>query len=87
MHTLKKFVKYYVPYRTVFFLDLICAAIISLVDLAFPQILRTLTKTLFTEDPSQILEALLPIGLALLVIDVYKRQKIQSKKWYAIRSL
>ena len=68
MHTLKKFVKYYVPYRTVFFLDLICAAIISLVDLAFPQILRTLTKTLFTEDPSQILGALLPIGLALLVM-------------------
>ena len=68
MHTLKKFVKYYVPYRTVFFLDLICAAIISLVDLAFPQILRSLTKTLFTEDPSQILGALLPIGLALLVM-------------------
>ena len=68
MHTLKKFVKYYAPYRTVFFLDLICAAIISLVDLAFPQILRTLTKTLFTEDPSQILGALLPIGLALLVM-------------------
>ena len=61
MHTLKKFVKYYAPYRTVFFLDLICAAIISLVDLAFPQIL-------FTEDPSQILGALLPIGLALLVM-------------------
>ena len=52
----------------VFFLDLICAAIISLVDLAFPQILRSLTKTLFTEDPSQILGALLPIGLALLVM-------------------
>ena len=68
MHTLKKFVKYYAPYRTVFFLDLICAVIISLVDLAFPQILRTLTKTLFTEDPSQILGALLPIGLALLVM-------------------
>ena len=68
MHTLKKFVKYYAPYRTVFFLDLICAAIISLVDLAFPQILRSLTKTLFTEDPLQILGALLPIGLALLVM-------------------
>ena len=68
MHTLKKFVKYYAPYRTVFFLDLICAAIISLVDLAFPQILRSLTKTLFTEDPSKILGALLPIGLALLVM-------------------
>ena len=52
MHTLKKFIQYYAPYKTVFFLDLICAAMISLVDLAFPQILRTLTKTLFTESPS-----------------------------------
>ena len=55
MHTMKKFIRYYAPYKAVFFLDLICAAIISLVDLAFPQILRTLTKTLFTEDTSKIL--------------------------------
>ena len=68
MHTLKKFVKYYAPYRTVFFLDLICAAVISLVDLAFPQILRTLTKTLFAEPADRILQALLPIGAGLLVI-------------------
>ena len=45
MHTMKKFIRYYAPYKAVFFLDLICAAVISLVDLAFPQILRTLTKT------------------------------------------
>ena len=44
MHTMKKFIRYYAPYKVVFFLDLICAAVISLVDLAFPQILRTLTK-------------------------------------------
>ena len=51
MYTLKKFIRYYGPYKTVFFLDLLCAAIISLVDLAFPQILRTLTATVFTEEP------------------------------------
>ena len=38
MHTMKKFIRYYAPYKAVFFLDLICAAVISLVDLAFPQI-------------------------------------------------
>ncbi len=48
MHTLKKFIHYYQPYKLVFFIDLICAAIISLVDLSYPQILRTMTKTLFT---------------------------------------
>ena len=68
MHTLKKFVQYYAPYKKVFFLDLICAAVISLVDLAFPQILRTLTKTLFTESSDVILWALLPITLVLLVM-------------------
>ena len=68
MHTMKKFIRYYAPYKAVFFLDLICAAVISLVDLAFPQILRTLTKTLFTESADHILHALLPIGAGLLVI-------------------
>ena len=68
MHTLKKFIQYYAPYKAVFFLDLICAAIISLADLAFPQILRTLTKTLFTEDASRIMSALLPIGIGLFLM-------------------
>ena len=68
MHTLKKFIQYYAPYKKVFFLDLICAAVISLVDLAFPQILRTLTKTLFTESSDVILRALIPITLVLLIM-------------------
>ena len=70
MHTLKKFIRYYAPYKGVFFLDLICAAVISLADLAFPQILRTLTKTLFTESSDAILRALIPITLVLFVMYV-----------------
>ena len=65
MNTLKKFIRYYGPYKTVFFLDLVCATVISLVDLAYPQILRTLTATLFTRDGSTILKALLPIAVGL----------------------
>ena len=68
MKTLKKFIRYYGPYKAVFFIDLICAAIISLVDLAYPQILRTMTKTLFTEDKSIILHALPVIALSLFVM-------------------
>lgn len=70
MHTLKKFIQYYAPYKGVFFLDLICAAVISLADLVFPQILRTLTKTLFTESSDAILRALIPITLVLFVMYV-----------------
>ena len=68
MYTIKKFIQYYAPYKGVFFLDLVCAAVISLVDLAFPQILRTMTKTLFTETPEKILHALLSVGIVLLIV-------------------
>ena len=70
MHTLKRFIQYYAPYKAVFFLDLACAAIISLVDLAFPQILRTLTRTLFVENASSIMRNLVPIGIVLFLIYV-----------------
>lgn len=68
MRTIRKFISYYGPYRTVFFLDLICAAFISVVDLLYPQILRTLTNTLFTRDSGTILSALPWIAVALLVM-------------------
>ena len=68
MHTLKKFIPYYIPYKAVFFLDLICAAMISLIDLAYPQILRTMTRTIFAGEPAAILKALVPIGLAMLAM-------------------
>lgn len=70
MHTIKKFIAYYGPYKAVFFIDLLCAAVISLVDLAYPQILRTMTSTLFTRDSSVILRALplIAAGLFLMYI-------------------
>ena len=67
MQTLKKFIKYYKPYKTVFFIDLLCATIISAIDLAFPQLLRTLTKTLFAGAPGKIVSALISITIGLLV--------------------
>ena len=67
MQTLKKFIKYYKPYKAVFFIDLLCATIISAIDLAFPQLLRTLTKTLFAGVPGKIISALIPITIGLLV--------------------
>ncbi|WP_448782685.1 ABC transporter ATP-binding protein [Blautia sp.] len=70
MNTIKKFIHYYVPYKAVFFIDLICAAVISLVDLAYPQILRTMTRTLFTQDQSKILHALPLIAGCLFIMYV-----------------
>ena len=68
MHTLRKFIDYYAPYKAVFFIDLLCAAFISIVDLAYPQILRTMTGTLFTRDSNTILHALPLIAAALLAM-------------------
>ncbi len=70
MNTLKKFIHYYGPYKTVFFIDLLCAAIISLVDLAYPQILRSATKTLFTQDKAIILQVLPWIAIGLFMMYV-----------------
>ena len=68
MHTIKRFSDYYAPYKAVFFIDLICAAAISIIDLAYPQILRTMTNTLFTRDSQAILSALPLIAAGLFVM-------------------
>lgn len=68
MDTLKRFIQYYKPYRAVFFLDLLCAAAISLIDLIYPQILRSATNSLFTRDSHIILKMLIPLGIGLFVM-------------------
>ena len=68
MDTLRKFIRYYKPYQAVFYIDLVCAAVISLVDLAYPQILRTLTRTLFRESAETVLGALVPIAVGLFLM-------------------
>ena len=68
MNTLKRFIQYYKPYQTLFYLDLLCAAAISIIDLLYPQILRSLTHTLFAGDPNLLIKALLPIGIGLFIM-------------------
>ena len=70
MSTLKKFIQYYKPYKGVFFLDLLCATFISVVDLLYPQFLRSAINGLFTKSTAAILSALLPIGIGLFLMYV-----------------
>ena len=58
MGDLRKFIAYYKPYRGVFYFDLFCAMVISLIDLAFPQALRYLTRTLFQGSGDEIMHTL-----------------------------
>ncbi len=69
MKLIKKFIPYYRPYIGVFLLDLVCASIMSAIDLAFPQFMRILRATLYLEAPEVILKR---IGLiAVLLIAMY----------------
>lgn len=68
MKLLKKFIRYYRPYQKVFYLDMLCALVISAVDLAFPQILNYLNDTLFVSDRQQILNSLFFLAAGLIVM-------------------
>lgn len=68
MSILKKFIKYYKPYKALFFIDMLCALILSAIDLAFPQILNYLTDNVFTGSTSQIIRSLWIVGIGLLAM-------------------
>ena len=63
-----RFLTYYHGQMHLFVIDTLAAITVAGIDLAFPQILRTLTGGLFTEGPSAIMGALvyLAVGLVLM---------------------
>ncbi len=68
MKLLKKFIGYYKPYKKIFFLDLFCAAVISMIDLIYPQILRQGANTIFVQEKSVILRVLPLLAAGLLIM-------------------
>lgn len=68
MKLLKKFIGYYKPYKKIFFFDLFCAAVISMIDLIYPQILRQGANTIFVQEKSVILRVLPLLAAGLLVM-------------------
>ena len=74
MSILKRFVSYYKPYRHLFYLDCLCATVLCIIDLSFPQILRWLPEGLFSGNAASIFSALRWLFPALLI-------------WYLLRAL
>ncbi|SHJ15881.1 ABC transporter ATP-binding protein [Pseudobutyrivibrio xylanivorans] len=72
MKLIKRFIPYYKPYIGVFILDLICATVLSIIDLTFPQFLRILRATLFLEAPEVILSRLGIIAALLLAMYIVR---------------
>ncbi|AJQ29461.1 ABC transporter ATP-binding protein [Pelosinus fermentans] len=68
MFILKKFIQYYKPYQFLFYTDMVCALTMSMIDLAFPQILNLLTKGLFTQSSDEILHGIGYVGGGLIVM-------------------
>lgn len=68
MSIVKKFLSYYKPYVGLFYADMFCAVIVSVVDLSFPQFLKHLTNGLYQDGAGAILPALLWICPALVVL-------------------
>ncbi|MBP7254304.1 MAG: ABC transporter ATP-binding protein [Negativicutes bacterium] len=66
MKIIKKFISYYQPYKVLFFADMFCALLISLIDLSFPQLLKFLNNNLFQQDSSIIINSLSLIAFALV---------------------
>lgn len=66
MSIYKKFMQYYKPYRKLFYMDLLCALIVSIIDLVFPQLLYFLTHGLFVQTPQEILRVIGWVGAGML---------------------
>jgi len=72
MKLIRKFIPYYKPYIGVFLMDLLCASVLSVIDLTFPQFLRILRSTLFLEESSVILGRLGIIAFLLIAMYVVR---------------
>lgn len=72
MKVFKKFIKYYKPYKFLFFTDMICALIVCLVDLSFPIILSYLSKNFFIKDRDTVLTGIIYIAVGLAIMYVAK---------------
>lgn len=68
MRTLKAFLRYYKPYQAVFWIDLACAMLVSVIDLVFPQLLNYLTRSVFTQSAGEVLRILPPLAFGLLLM-------------------
>lgn len=68
MTLFKKFISYYRPYLFLFYMDLFCALVVSVIDLSFPLILNTLNKGIFLGEADDIIGMIGYVGVALLVM-------------------
>lgn len=62
---IREFVSYYKPHRRMFFLDMCCALVISLIDIVFPVFTR---RVLYDYIPNQLMRTFLIMAAGMLVL-------------------
>lgn len=73
MNTMKAFIKYYKPYKKMFFIDMFCALTLSGIDLVFPLLVGFLMDEVYIlSDVNQIMKYILIVGGVLLAMYVVK---------------
>lgn len=64
---IKRFIKYYKPHKKLLFFDLLCATIISLIDLIFPMITNSILKNMENNLDNGFIKTIILIGIILVI--------------------
>lgn len=73
MKTMKAFIKYYKPYKKLFIMDMLCALILSGIDLVFPLLVGFLMDDVYSSaNTLNVNKYMMGIGLVLLTLYIVK---------------
>ncbi|CQR71022.1 Putative multidrug export ATP-binding/permease protein [Sporomusa ovata DSM 2662] len=68
MSILAGFLHYYKPYRRLFYIDMACAIVVSVIDLVFPQVLNYLTKNLLITQTMEFISIVGYVGAGMMLL-------------------
>lgn len=73
MERIKAFIKYYKPYKKIFFTDMFCALTLSGIDLVFPLLVGFLMDDVYIlNDTEKVMKYIVIVGIALLAMYIVK---------------
>ena len=66
MSIVQGFLHYYKPYKRLFYTDMVCAILVSMIDLVFPQVLNYLTKNFLVTQTGEFVAIIGYLGAGML---------------------
>jgi len=72
MGKFKRFISYYSPYKGMFYLDMLCAFILSGIDLFFPSLVKYLMDEVYDKRPANLLETVFITSAVLLILYIIR---------------